>query len=233
MPAVLTLPRPAAPLSPFRRRTPLPRRHPGPRPLPRIRPPAGDRGSLRLSVAISADVARDGAGGEFRLARTRTLTWIRSRFGPLPRRFPVAATGSGPGRSCRAEQHARGGALVRVMDQESDSGRYFGISLGIGGRPGLPAFRARVVLVRAQGTCRLRVTLRSPWRRSRSGLRRVWVPGIVHGLARSPGLVDYGWRIHPAPWIVHNEEEVRGLIELIGDPARTRPVFAIGLGRAG
>ena len=224
MPAVRALPRPASP----QHRPPL--HQPLPQRVPHLRPVSGARTKLRLSVAISAEVARDGTRGEFRVARARTLQWVRSRFGPLPEGFAAHASGSAPDGGCLVERHARGGTAVRVMDQESDSGRYFGLSVGVGGIPGLPAFRARVVLARSEAGCRLRATLRSPRQRPRSNDRHVWVPGIIHGLARSPGLVDYGWRIHPAPWIVHDEEGVRGFIELISEPARTRPVFAIGLG---
>ena len=227
MPALLSLRRPApAPLSEALRPRPRVRPRPLHEPGNRISP---IHGRLRLAVAVAADVARDGVGGEFELARTRVLQWIGSRFGPLPPGFaenPASPESEG---NCRVERHERKGTVVRAVDQRADSGRYFGLSLELGSNPGLPVLRALVVLTALGGSCRLRTSLRYPLRRSRRRSPQVWVPGIVRGLARSPGLVDYGWRIQASPWIVRDDEGVRGLIELISEPKRTRPVFAIGL----
>ena len=235
MPEVLSLPRPgprpprllppsAAVTAP---RAPLPgvrpRTHPGPR--PRFRPA---RGSLRLTAAVSAELARDGTGGEFRLARTRALRWSASRFGPLPAGFASSIPTAGAEGGCRVERHERNGTLVRAMDQQTASGRYFGLSVTLGG-PVLPTLRILLVLAASNSVCRLRASLQSPRQRSQRKVAPIQVPAIVRGLADSPGLVDYGWRIHPTPWIVRDEEDVAGLIELIAEPNRTRPVFAIGL----
>ncbi len=179
---------------------------------------------LEHRAVVSAEVSADGEGGEFARARHRVLHWVEAHAGPLPASFAADRTDPASGRP--VERHRASGALVAAVDRSAGSLRYFAVSLEVGAASGLPSWKAVVILARADETSYFRAALLTP-RRRRPG---AWVPGVVHGLAHSPGLIDYGWRIHPVPWIIQDEEGVEGLIHLIGDPHRTRPVFATGLG---
>ena len=186
------------------------------------------RSELRPAVAVSAEISPDGRGGEWDLSRHQVLRWLEAHVGPLPPGFDAA---SRPGdEKVQVARHQSAGAIVRAVDREAGSSRYFGVSLEAGAFAGLAAWKAVVILFRAGSTSQLRVMLFAPRRRLEQRSAPLWVPGIVRWLARSPGLTDYGWRLLPAPWIIQNEEGVEGLIHLLGSRRRTRPVFATGLG---
>ncbi|MYI39570.1 MAG: hypothetical protein F4115_10815 [Acidobacteria bacterium] len=186
------------------------------------------RSELRPAVAVSAEVSPDGRGGEWDLARRHVLRWLEAHVGPLPPGFDAAARPEGE--KVHVERHRSAGAIVRAVEREAGSSRYFGAELEAGAFAGLAAWKAIVILFRAGSTTGLRAMLFAPRRRLDQRDTPLWVPGIVRWLGRSPGLTDYGWRLLPAPWIIENEEGVEGLIHLIGSRQRTRPVFAIGLG---
>ena len=182
---------------------------------------------LRPAVAVAAEISVDGKEGEFDQSRAQVLRWLEAHLGPLPAGFDRGVRG--PDGGFHVERHRAAGAIVRAVEREAGSSRYFGISLEAGAVAGLAAWKAVVVLFRAAGTSHLRAVLLAPRRRLQARNESLWVPGIVPWLARSPGLTDYGWRVLPAPWIVQDEEAVEGLIQLIGNRDRTRPVFAMGL----
>ena len=182
---------------------------------------------LRPAVAVSAEIAADGKGGEFDRSRDQVLRWLEAHVGPLPPAFDGVSRPDG--QRLHVEQHRSAGAIVRAVDREAGASRYFGVSLEAGAIAGLAAWKAVVILFRSGSTSYLRATLLAPQRRLRQRTAPLWVPGIVRWLTRSPGLSDYGWRLLPAPWIIQNEEGVEGLIHLIGSGHRTRPIFAIGL----
>ena len=186
------------------------------------------RSELRPAVAVSAEISPDGRGGEWDLSRHHVLRWLEAHVGPLPPGFDAASRPEGA--KVHVEQHRSGSAIVRAVDREVGSSRYFGISLEAGAFAGLAAWKAVVILFRTGSTTGLRATLLVPRRRLDQRTAPLWVPGIVRWLARSPGLTDYGWRLLPAPWMIQDEEGVEGLIHLIGSQDRTRPVFATGLG---
>jgi hypothetical protein len=186
------------------------------------------RSELRPAVAVSAEIAADGQAGEFDLSRRQILRWLEAHVGPLPPGFDRASHPKG--QELHVARHRSAGAIVRAVDREAGSSRYFGVSLEAGAFAGLPAWRAVAILFASGATSHLRAMLFAP----RRGLDRrntpLWVPGIVRWLTRSPGLTDYGWRLLPTPWVIENEEGVEGLIHLIGSQHRTRPIFTIGLG---
>ena len=186
------------------------------------------RSELRPAVAVAAEIPPDGMGGEWDLSRGHVLRWLEAHVGPLPPGFDAASRPEGE--RVHVERHRSAGAIVRAVDREAGSSRYFGVSLEAGAFAGLAAWKAVVILFRAGSATGLRATLLVPRRRLDQRTAPLWVPGIVRWLARSPGLTDYGWRLLPAPWIIQNEEGVEGLIHLLGSRRRTRPVFAIGLG---
>ena len=196
----------------------------------RARPPGtiAGRSELRPAVAVSAEISPDGRGGEWDLSRGHILRWLEAHVGPLPPGFDPASRPAGE--KVHVERHRSAGAIVRAVDREAGSSRYFGVSLEAGAFAGLAAWKAVVILFRAGAATGLRAMLFAPRRRLDQRDAPLWVPGIVRWLARSPGLTDYGWRLLPAPWIIQNEEGVEGLIHLIGSRRRTRPVFATGLG---
>lgn len=186
------------------------------------------RSELRPAVAVSAEIAADGEDGEFQLSRGQILRWLEAHVGPLPPGFDRA---SRPGsQEVQVAQHRSAGAIVRAVDREVGSSRYFGVSLTAGAVAGLPAWKAVVILFASDTTSHLRAMLFAPRRCLDRRNTPLWVPGVVRWLAGSPGLTDYGWRLNPTPWIIQNEEEVEGLIHLIGSQHRTRPIFATGLG---
>ena len=186
------------------------------------------RSELRPAVAVAAEIAADGGQGEFDLSRRQVLRWLEAHVGPLPPGFDQDSRPDG--QKTHVELHRSAGAIVRAVDREAGSSRYFGVSLEAGAFAGLAAWKAVVILFRTGATSHLRTMLFAPRRRLDRRTAPLWVPGIVRWLARSPGLVDYGWRLVPAPWIIQNEEGVEGLIHLIGSQQRTRPIFATGLG---
>ena len=185
------------------------------------------RSELRPAVAVSAEIAADGEGGEFDRSRDQILRWLEAHVGPLPPAFDGASRPDG--QRLHVEQHRSAGAIVRAVDRKAGASRYFGVSLEAGAIAGLAAWKAVVILFRSGSTSYLRATLLAPQRRLQQRTATLWVPGIVRWLTRSPGLSDYGWRLLPAPWIIQNEEGVEGLIHLIGSGERTRPIFATGL----
>ena len=182
---------------------------------------------LRTAVAVAAEISADGRQSEFDHSRAQILRWLEAHVGPLPAGFDRSVPD--PDGGLHVERHRSAGAIVRTVQRKAGSSRYFGVSLEVGAIAGLAAWKAVVVLFRAGATSYLRAVLLAPRRRLQTRTASLWVPGVVHWLARSPGLTDYGWRILPAPWVVEDEEGVEGLIELIGSRDRTRPVFAMGL----
>ncbi len=204
-----------------------PRSQPDPLPVPITDPEHGR--PLRPAAAIACEVSEDGIGGEFDTARERILEWVETRTGPLPESFAERRQESATSRMARFEC---GGARVEAVDRALGRGRYFGLLLESGSAPEQPVSRVRAAIFRSGGGTHLRMTLEAP-RRFAEGLRPMaWTPRVVHDLIASPGLIDYGWRIVNEPWVVDDEESVEGLIHLIADPARTRPVFATGLSGA-
>ena len=223
MPTSLPLPDPArrqVRLGPHTVRTPRVRRA-------RLPGTFANRSELRPAIAVAAEIAADGDQGEFDLSRRQTLRWLEAHVGPLPPAFDTASRPEG--RKTRVALHRSAGAIVRAVDREAGSSRYFGVTLEAGAFAGLAAWKAVVILFRAGTTSHLRTMLFAPRRRLNQRNAALWVPGVVRSLARSPGLTDYGWRLVPGPWIIQNEEGVEGLFHLIGSPHRTRPIFATGL----
>ena len=193
----------------------------------RLPGPIASRSELRPAVAVAAEISPDGRDGEWDLSRRHVLRWLEAHVGPLPSGFDPASRPVGE--RVHVERHRSAGAIVRAVEREAGSSRYFGVSVEAGAFAGMAAWRAVVILFRTGATCQLRAMLFAPPCRLEQRNAPLWVPGIVRWLARSPGLTDYGWRLLPAPWIIQNEEGVEGLIHLIGSPHRTRPVFATGL----
>ncbi len=200
---------------------------PYPRARPRYPASARRRSRLRPAAAIACEVSADGAAGEFDTARQALLRWAERHAGPLPELLQAAP--STISSLARVAQHEAHGARVEAVDRTLGHGRYFGLSLEVGSGRRRPVWRGVTALYRAPGGTFLRTALEA---RKRAVLGRgpmCWVPAAVHDLSESPGLVDYGWRIAPRPWVVDDEVSVEGLIHLIEDPERTRPVFATGL----
>ena len=186
------------------------------------------RSQLQPALAVSAEIAIEGREAEFDRCRQQVLRWLEAHVGPLPPAFDRAEAPEAG--ELHVERHRSAGAIVRAVDREAGSCRYFGASLEAGAFAGLAAWKAVVILFRSKRTSQLRTVLFAPRRRLHQHNASLWVPGIVRGLARSPGLADYGWRLAATPWVIQTEEGVEGLIHLIGSGERTRPVFAIGLG---
>lgn len=232
MPHPATLLQPAAPL-PVRHPRPAPRRRPAWQPLPlpdatavepERRPPR-----LRPATAVCAEVAHDGNGGEFGVSRGRVLRWMEFHTGaPTPFGLPPEA-----GHPDAAAEPCRfpGRRSVGCAEEwTTGDGRCFGAALdGRGPAPGARGWRVQVFLVETGGITRLHATLLTGGGLGAHSVDRAGAPDLVHDLADSPGLTDYGWRLRAQPWIVRDHESVEELILLLGDPERTRPVFVTGL----
>lgn len=206
---------------------PLPARRPAPRPLPaadfrpvpRVRP--GRRG-LAPAAAVCADVARDGRGGEFATSRERILRFLEGPGGGRERRGEAPPP---PGGTPAANRRRPAGVRARVVTEERalPEGRCFGAAVERRRRP-RTAWRVEVFLVETEDSTRLSATLLTGRAAGAAA-----APEVVRRLADSPGLTDYGWRLRATPWVVRDAENVDGLIHLIADPERTRPVFLTGL----
>ena len=206
---------------------PLPARPPAPRPLPAAdRRPArrvrSGRAALAPAAAVCADVARDGRGGEFAASRERILRFLEGprrgrgqRVEPPAR--PETPTAAGPSRRPNARP------AVVTEEREFPDGRCFGAAVERRRRP-RAAWRVEVFLVETTDCTRLSATLLTG-----RAAHTAAAPEVVRRLADSPGLTDYGWRLRATPWVVQDAESVAGLIDLISDPERTRPVFLTGL----
>lgn len=182
---------------------------------------------LRPAVAVGAEISADGKDGQFERSRAQVLRWLEAHVGPLPPGFHRGVRDSQGG--VHDERRRSAGAIVRATEKGEGSNRYFGASIEAGAVAGLAAWTTNVLLFRAGETSHLYTLLLAPRRRLQARSAALWVPAIVRWLAHSPGLTDYGWRLLPAPWIIQNEDDVEALIQLIGNPKRVRPVFAIGL----
>lgn len=196
------------------------------RPLRRARHPAR-RMRLRPAAAIACEVSGDGVGGEFDTARGAILRWAGRHAGPLP--GPLRTAPRTASALTRVTRHEAAGARVEAVDRALGGGRYFSMSLEVRAGRARPVWRAMTALYRAPGGTFLRATLEARKRAVLGSGPMCWVPAAILDLTESPGLVDYGWRIVPKPLIVDDEVGVEGLIHLIGDPKRSRPVFASGL----
>lgn len=198
---------PAVSARPRRRRTPI---------APR----------LHLAAAVAAEISPDGGGGELETARRQILQWVESKAGPLPPGFGARAEG-------QVAQHRSGTALVQAMDRTPHGSpgppRHFGVSLAVGASDRWASWEVVAILFGAGGASQLRAALFVSKRPGRVHAQILHLPEIVGALAETPGLIDYGWRIRSTPWIIEDRESVEGLVHLIGDPNRTRPVFATGL----
>lgn len=219
---------PHPPTVPQPRPLPLPARRPAPRPLPAVdRRPAprlrfGPR-ALAPAAAVCADVAHDGSGGEFAASRERILRFLA---GPRrsPRRSPDRGVEPPPPREAPAPGRPLGArSEVVTEEREFPEGRCFGAAVERRRRP-RAAWRVEVFLVETTDATRLSATLLTG-----RPTHAPAAPEVVRRLADSPGLTDYGWRLRATPWVVRDAEGVNGLIHLIADPERTRPVFLTGL----
>lgn len=59
------------------------------------------------------------------------------------------------------------------------------------------------------------------------------VPRVVHDLAKSPGLIDYGVSLTATPTRIETPEDAARLVSLLEEPRRSRPVFVVAEDRDG
>lgn len=220
------LPLPERP-GPGRRLRPARRRRPAWRPLPLPDPrsafPVPRRPRLTPATAVCAEVAHDGSGGEFGASRGRVRRWIESRTGaraPAERGDADTGTSRFDGRC----------PVGHTADRATAGGRCFAAALDGRGRSARSSgWQVQVFLVENEGITRLHATLLTDAGLGARSTDATAAPDIVHDLADSPGLTDYGWRLRAEPWIVRDRESVEALVDLLEDPQRTRPVFVTGL----
>ena len=217
-PPTLPQPRPKPPPLPARQPAPHPLPAADRRPAPRVR---SGRAALAPAAAVCADVARDGRGGEFAASRERILRFLEGPRRGRERRVEPPPQREAPTAGPRHRPGAR--SAVVTEEREFPDGRCFGAAVERRRRP-RAAWRVEVFLVETTDCTRLSATLLTG-----RAAHTAAAPEVVRRLADSPGLTDYGWRLRATPWVVRDAESVDGLIHLIGDPERTRPVFLTGL----
>ena len=59
------------------------------------------------------------------------------------------------------------------------------------------------------------------------------VPRVIVDLAESPGILDYGMPLLASTWRIESERDADELIQLLENPNRTRPVYAVSQDRDG
>lgn len=59
------------------------------------------------------------------------------------------------------------------------------------------------------------------------------VPKIISDLAESPGLMDYGVPLRGEPWRIESDRDVEEFVQLLENPGRTRPVYAVSADAGG
>lgn len=182
---------------------------------------------LRLVAAVAAELFSDGSGGELESARRRILRWVEDHAGPLPTRF-----GAGPGDG-EVVRHRAGNALIQAIQRAPEHGpgppSYFGVSFAVGFSGRWTNRETVLIVFRSGGASHLRAALFFSPQPGRVHAQIHHLPKIVSALGETPGLIDAGWRIRSTPWVVEDRASVEGLVHLIGDPNRTRPLIAVGL----
>jgi hypothetical protein len=174
---------------------------------------------IRQVVQITAFLCGPDSSSAAEEARHETLRWLHSRAGPLP---PPAWQGESferevaPGHSAFAVRLTEPAPYwVARLDHPDTSvaGRTWSTEVSVGISPQAGQFGIRVSCVSRGADPDFELT----------------TPGIVHQVAGRPGLLDYAVRLTPDPWWLESGADVDGLVDLIRNPRRTRPVYVISL----
>ena len=172
-------------------------------------------------VQVMADLVGSNVEDSVAEARRQVLIWLQNRSGRLPEsawtfddfELPTPGTPSA-GVHLKSDDLDYWAVRLDYMD-ESVPGRTWVTEAAVASGP---ASRQAMFGLRLSVSTREQEPLLEPS-----------VPGVVRQLIEAPGLTRNGRSIEKQPWIINDVEEVEGLIGLIEDPRRRRPVFVVSL----
>lgn len=175
--------------------------------------------SLRQVVHIAADICGTDKTVAIAMARQQALTWVQRRVGQLPENawkfedFEYLM----PGSSAVAITIKRDDVdywVVRCDDPDKEvPGRTWTTEITVGYRGDHAGFGLRLMVA---GRGELDGFIPS-------------VPGVVRQVAARPGLLRGQRRISEEPNLVGSLEQMDGLLNLIEDKGRRRPVYVVSL----
>jgi hypothetical protein len=174
---------------------------------------------IRHVVSVTANVSGDDKQASLADAKKRILKWLSARVGTLP---PEAWEG-------KTFEHMSPGRFAAGVSIDFDEGEYWAVRCddpdkSVPGR-----------------TWTTEASLARRGEHSRFGLRLLFattevepnyspsIPGIVRHLCESPGLTRNGRVLSPIPTLVDTDEKLDFFVDLLLDPRRRNPVFAISL----
>lgn len=174
---------------------------------------------IRHVVSVTANVSGDGKQRSLADAKQRILKWLSARVGTLP---PEAWEG-------KTFEHMSPGRFAAGVSIDFAEGEYWAVRCddpdkSVPGR-----------------TWTTETSLARHGEQSRFGLRLLVatteaepnyspsIPGIVRQLCESPGLTRNGRSLSPLPTFVDTDEKLDAFVDLLLDPRRRNPIFAISL----
>ena len=174
---------------------------------------------IRQVVSITADVLGDDRPKSIQEAKLKILRWLSVRVGELPRE---AWDG-------KPFEHMTPGRFAAGVSIDFGEGEYWAVRCddpdkAVPGR-----------------TWTTEVSLARHGEHSKFGIRLIVatseaepsyspsIPSIVRQLCESPGLSRNGRVLSPAPIVIDTADKLDGFIDLLLDPRRKNPVFALSL----
>jgi hypothetical protein len=174
---------------------------------------------IRRVVQITAFLCGENSESAADEARQQTLRWLHRRAGPLPSHAWEGETFErevAPGHSAFAVALSDPAPYwVARLDHPDPSvpGRVWSTEVTVGISRQGAQFGVRLSCVSRRDDPEVSLS----------------TPGIALQVADSPGLQDFGVRLTPEPWLLQCSGDLSTLLELMENPARTRPVYMVSL----
>lgn len=174
---------------------------------------------IRQVVQITAFVCGEDSEASADEARQETLRWLHRRAGPLPSHAWQGATFErevAPGHSAFAVSLTVPAPYwVARLDHPDAAvpGRTWSTEVTVGISPQGAQFGVRLSCVSRRDDPEVELS----------------TPGIALQVADRPGLQDFGVRLTSEAWLLESSDDVHKLLELMENPARTRPVYVAAL----
>jgi hypothetical protein len=174
---------------------------------------------IRQIVQITAFLCGENAERAANEARQQTLRWLHRRAGPLPSHAWQGETFErevAPGLSAFAVALSEPAPYwVARLDHPDASvpGRTWSTEVTVGISPQGAQFGVRLSCTSRRDDPEVELS----------------TPGIALQVADKPGLQDFGVRLTSEPWLLESTVDLTRVLELLANPARTRPVYMASL----
>ena len=174
---------------------------------------------IRQVVQITAYLCGEDSEASADEARHETLRWLHKRAGPLPSDAWQGATFErevAPGHSAFAVSLTEPAPYwVARLDHPDPivPGRTWSTEVTVGISPQGAQFGVRLSCSSRRDDPEVELS----------------TPGIALQVADRPGLQDFGVRLTPEAWLLESSDDLYRFLELVENPARTRPVYVVSL----